>query len=571
MVKQMRVLLMLFLVMLVAAIVACAPAAAPAPVAPAAPKQPQAPAPAAMPQAVVTASPTPTAVKAPPQPQVSAIKRGGVYRVQDIGLLNLDVSQSTTNQLMKAGDPCYERLVGFRAASYTDLTLEPWLAKSWEVSKDGTVWTFHLEKNVRWQNVPPVNGRRFTSADVAWTVDYVKAKTAFATLWADVVRYETPDDFTIIFYLEKPLAPFLALVGSVYNKMYPHEVIERDGNMQRTMVGTGPFMFKSWVEDSTLVLVKNPNYWQVGEDGKPLPYLDGVTSVTIKDYAARVAAMRAGQTDLMYGSILSRADILDMQKRTSVQVQLTGEPSAHGIMMNVSVPPWDNLLMRKALSLAIDRDKYIQLLFNGEGVRNNYMPVEGWGWDEEETIKRLTLNLEEAKRLLRESGYKGEPILYTGFNGGSINNGSDAGAIMFQMTEPAGFKWNPRWNPDSATQRKAFVAGNWGTAQWNVQFSGQDPDDWLFPFYHSSAPTSSNFSRVKDPELDKLIEAQRSELDEAKRKQLVRDAVERIYQQMYFIPIANLASYRARSAAIRGTIIHKSPGLPHIQRAWLDR
>ncbi len=571
MIRRMWVVPMLCVAMIMAVVAACQPAAAPAPVAPAAPKQPQAPAPAAQPQAVVAASPTPTAAKAPPQPQVSAIKRGGVLRMQDIGLLDLDPSQ-TTGPLHNVTGACYERLVGYRAASYGDLTLEPWLASSWEVSKDGKAWTFHLQKNVHWQNVPPVNGRLFTSADVAWTVDYVKAKTAHANLWKDVVRYETPDDFTIIFYLEKPLAPFMILVAAHYNKMYPHEVIERDGSLKTCMVCTGPFMLKSWVEDSMIVLVKSPNYWQVGEDGKPLPYLDGVTTFTVKDAQARLATLRSGQTELLY-STLSKAEALDIQKNhPEIDFMLQQSDNAHGLMMNVSVPPWDNLLLRKALSLAFDRNKFVQLLFDGDGEWNSYVEVAGWGWDDAETKKRFASNLEEAKRLVQQSGYKGEPILYTGYNGGAINNGTDGGAILFQMTEPAGFRWDPKWLPDAATNRKMFIAGNFGTSHFPyISGTTLDPDQYLYHFFHSSSPTSSNWGRVNDPVLDKLIDAQRGELDEAKRKQLVRDCIERIYQQMYYIPTASINGYSPRSGAIRDMPRHKSETLVHIARAWLDK
>src|SRR5581483_11634325 len=105
----------------------------------------------------------------------------------------------------------------------------PALATSWSVSPDGTTWTLPLRPNARWQDLPPVNGRPFTSADVAWMVDHQQRGGILRAYWTSVT-VETPDPHTVVFRTKQPDADFLSKLSEARNAMAPHEVAERDGD-----------------------------------------------------------------------------------------------------------------------------------------------------------------------------------------------------------------------------------------------------------------------------------------------------------------------------------------------------
>jgi peptide/nickel transport system substrate-binding protein len=226
--------------------------------------------------------------------------------------------------------------------------------------------------------------------------------------------------------------------------------------------------------------------------------------------------------------------------------------------------------MRKALSYAIDRQVYIDIMFDGKGVYNVYQPPAEFGWTQEKAKEKFKQNKELARQLLKEAGYKGEPILWTGYPGGAVQNTPDSGSIIFQQVKEVGFNFKPEWLADNVAQRQRFVAGTWGTAFWSIAFFGWDPDDYL-GFFDSKSPNTLNFSRVKDPVLDRMIAAQSSEMNPAKRKELLDKVQDYLYDKMYFIPVAREYNYKARQGYVRMKPIHYSTGFPGVERAWLDK
>jgi peptide/nickel transport system substrate-binding protein len=152
----------------------------------------------------------------------------------------LEVMHSVNGPLRISSSLVYRRLVQFRGTEYGDTQVEPDMADSWTVSPDGKIWTFKLHKGIRWHNVAPVNGREFTSADVAWTVDwYKKNSPEYGWLYDWVSGVETPDDYTVIFHSDKPNAEALMNLAVDNNVILPREVFEQDGNFRSKMIGTG--------------------------------------------------------------------------------------------------------------------------------------------------------------------------------------------------------------------------------------------------------------------------------------------------------------------------------------------
>src|SRR5581483_3402161 len=142
-------------------------------------------------------------------------------------------------------------------------------------SPDGKTWTLHLRDDVKWQNLPPVNGRQFTSADVGWSIDYIK-KSPLASFWDTTQSHDQPDPNTVVLHLSGPDPEVALKMGQYTNVMLPHEIQEQYGDFKTVMVGTGAFQFKSYKPGQEILAERNPNYFEQGIDGQPLPYVDAV-------------------------------------------------------------------------------------------------------------------------------------------------------------------------------------------------------------------------------------------------------------------------------------------------------
>src|SRR5262249_46960861 len=266
---------------------------------------------------------------------------------------------------------CYRRLVQFRANDYWDLEVEPDMADSWDITNDGKTYTFHLHKGIKWHNISPVNGREFTSADVAWTIDYYKTKNKdYGWLWDWVVKYETPDPYTVVLHAEKPNAEALLNLAVDNNVIIAKEVFDQDGSYKQKLIGTGPFIWKNWEPGVKVEVRRNPDYWEVSElDGKQLPYLDGVDMFVQPDYATRLAAFKTQKvTGNRWGFQPETKDVDTLVKELPHLRRWDGVHylSGGGIILNVSKPPFNDVRVRRAASMALNRDALIRDVVQGK-------------------------------------------------------------------------------------------------------------------------------------------------------------------------------------------------------------
>lgn len=186
-------------------------------------------------------------------------------------------------------------LLQFRYCFPLDGAVVPGLAKSWDVSADGLTWTLKLRDDVKWHNKPPMNGRPFVAADVAWAIDW-QLKNGNERVWWEPVTFSSPDPHTVVLRLKEADADFVGKLAAGTNVMRPKEVWEQYNDFKNYTSGTGAFMVKSY-NPELLVLEPNPGYYEKGIDGKPLPYVGEVRVNRFADYAAELAAIRAGLAD----------------------------------------------------------------------------------------------------------------------------------------------------------------------------------------------------------------------------------------------------------------------------------
>ena len=229
-----------------------------------------------------------------------------------------------------------------------DLVARPQLVKSWEVSEDAKEWTLHLQEGVTFNN-----GKAFNADDVIWNFQHwldpdVGSSMATRLDFLSPAGIEKVDELTVKLHLDRPNAN---LLFALYD--YPSMIAPEGGwedfysGDPADAIGTGPFLMESFAPDERMVLVRNPNYWQMGADGKPLPYVDKVIVTAGWDDAARLAALIGDQADIL----APRQGIITQLQRypgeIDVQTYITGWFTP--IVMRADMPPFDYVRVRNAL------------------------------------------------------------------------------------------------------------------------------------------------------------------------------------------------------------------------------
>ncbi len=383
----------------------------------------------------------------------------------------------------------------------------PVLAESWESGDNGTTWIFHLRKGVKWHD-----GRDFTAADVAWTLGRVMDPTldsgAAATLgMIDPTKIEVIDDHTIQLTLTAPTVEFPILISSKYAAIVP-DGADRE-TMQKTPVGTGPYMVDAFIPGPTFVAQSNPQYWKEGLPKAPCIELSGIT-----ESVARAAALQSGQADLLV--FLEAVAATTLLGDPNVKVSQSPGGSVMTLSMWVDTPPFDNVLVRQAMKLMIDREKMVEMALLGNGVPGNDTPVAPSSPDAHRTDV-IARDVEKAKALLAEAGYPdGLSVdLYTSYSIPTMvliaqvyqQMAAEAGINVNIIMSPADSYWNEIW------LKRPFITSSWG---------GRPTAEALSIAYLSEAQFPE--TRWFRPDYDALIAKANATIDDAERRKIFQEA-----------------------------------------------
>ena len=316
---------------------------------------------------------------------------------------------------------------------YTPLSaLTGQLAESWS-QPDPLTYIVTLRQGVHWHDKPPMNGRELTADDVVYNVHRITGTGSgftelneWATDWKGVQleSIQATDKWTVVFKLkELNLGALAAIVdeGRV-GWIYPPEVVREHGDVTdwRNLVGTGPLMLTDWTEGSSITWEKNPDYW--GYDEKypqnRLPYIDQLTGLIMPEEATRLAALRTGRVDYIGpigASTMRTLDKVESLQRTNPEIVIDPliSRSNNGLGMNVQLPPFDDIRVRKALQMAINLEEIGSAYYKGyadmvpQGSANRAFrccvtQFEDWP---EDVKKVFDYDPEGAEALLDDAGY----------------------------------------------------------------------------------------------------------------------------------------------------------------------
>ena len=337
-----------------------------------------------------------------------APKRGGIMTrasAWDPPVLDPRLTQSVG--LFQFAGLTSNRLVRYvfpdEASGTNDLTLKGDLAESWQSSADNRVWTFKLRQGVKWQNVPPLNGRELVAADVKYCFEAYAKEGVQSFNFREIEGMETPDKHTLRVHLNTPNVLFPQNLAEPVTVIFAREVLEEDGDLKKRLIGTGPYILKEHTRKVRVVLARNPDYFDKGRQ-----YLDEYVILSTPDSATRLAAFRTGQSDILWVASLSEAETVRKTNSAAVVQGLKNVLAPFGLTLAQDKPPFNDVRVRRAISMAIDRQKQVDTVFEGHGIL-------GWGvpyiyyQDTMPTAAQLgpwwQYRPAEAKKLLAEAGH----------------------------------------------------------------------------------------------------------------------------------------------------------------------
>jgi len=524
------------------------------------------------------------ATLAPRAARAQTPKRGGLLTLRLWDPAHWDPMQTIAFKTHIPLTFTHSRLVKHRAGSAVapgTFPIEGDLAESWTQPND-TTYVFKLRRGVRWHNKPPVNGRELTADDVAYTVErFLTVKgNANAYMLASVAKVEASDRYTVKFTLKEPFAWFLDMLANpMAVAIVAKECVEKFGDLRKaeSVVGTGPWMLESYRPNVGYTLVRNPAYFVAG-----LPYIDRVETFVDEDNASRSASFLTGKYDLgwEFPGVINRTDWVQLKdtlksKRPSLRtLEFPGNVGYH-VSMRADQKPFNDVRVRQAMSMAIDRPALIEALFEGVGVMNPpgvpaalkewTVPVDQLG----EGAKHFTYNPAEAKRLLAAAGYP------NGFPGTICFN--TYGSTIVQDQSQLLLKYFKDVGIDAKLDVKEYGAyistcfyGKFDSMAFGPQTPFLDPDNYLYGYYFPGE--LKNQSHINDPVVADMLIRQRRTFDLAKRRDLIHEIQRYLAKQAYYTTTVS----QVYTAVWESALKNYGPNLGYdyggrLAAAWLDR
>ncbi|MER2155705.1 MAG: ABC transporter substrate-binding protein [Solibacillus sp.] len=498
----------------------------------------------------------------------TAPKSGGTYTIltpADPDMLDPH-RQSSIYTHMLAG-LVYNKLVTYETgpnAAYTDYNVVPDLAERWEISDDGKSYTFYL-REAYWHDVDPVNGRKLTAEDVVATMErIINLPGHQAALLSVVESIVAQDEQTVVFTLKQPFAPFLNFMANHFMWILPKEAIDGQIDLAINAIGTGPFVLEKWEDNVQATYKKNQNYY---EEGKP--YLDEIIYKVVPEQGSRIAAFRTGQADSIGG--LSPEEIAQLQKTNpNIRIFEALFATQEQLYMNMKREPFTDIRVRKAISMAVDRKSMVKAIYGGGETSGPVNPSLGdWALPLEEREELLSFNPEEAKKLLAEAGYP------NGFDTTMIvTNGYGEQLVRVAQWVAEDLR-NVGINVKiEVIEYAAYFSEKWPNVDYDMgvgyQTYFQEPDEWLRTQLHTNG--SRNWYNISDPELDKMLDEQRTIMDVEERKKYVYDIQRYVLENVVNpIPITTYYTKTPIQPYVRDSYPHASYGYGYLKDIWLDK
>ena len=413
---------------------------------------------------------------------------------------------------MHSGDDAYHTFAVYNRLVDIDdnFSVLPELATEWSVADDGLTWTFKLRSGVKFHS-----GKDFTSADVVYSfkrlLDEKTGSGARAVLeFLDPDGIKAPDPMTVTFATKKPVVQLPVLITNKFTNIVPEGAKQEDLRMHGD--GTGPFMQEQFTPNAPVrILRKNPNYWDAGK-----PKADCLRITVAQEAIAAVAAMKAGQVDLMLN--VDPSVIGSLKDDPNVQLLETAASNSMTVSMWIDTKPFDDAKVREALKLVVDRQAMVDtvLLGFGEAGADNPVPVGNPASYVKEAPKQ---DIEKAKALLAEAGYK-DGLKFDLYTAEGVPGMVRMAQVYAEMAKAAGIDINVVVTPAESFWDDVWLKKPIVTSAWSMR----PPGEGLAVAYTQSAKWKE--THWERPDYDAMLLKANTTVDEGERTKVFQQTGE---------------------------------------------
>jgi peptide/nickel transport system substrate-binding protein len=438
-----------------------------------------------------------------------------------------------------------------------NMNIQPDLAESWTVSPDGLIYDFKVRQGVKFHN-----GRAMTSEDVVYSLNRVKDPNGGSPrsyLLEDVKSIDAPDPSSVRITMNKPFAALLSHLDT-FMAIVPKEVVEQNGDLSKTMVGTGPFKFVEFVPNTHARLTRNENYHEQG-----LPYLDALTWLPIPDDSTRTANIQTSTVD--FADQIAQKDITTLHSQTGVQLAHGASTLHDYLMLNTTRKPFSDVRVRQAIAYGIDRKLMTDTILFGFGTPMDGGIIPSWHWAYADLHMYAKPDIAKAKQLLSDAGYPNGFSVTVGAGSNYQAQVQEAEMLKDQLKQ-IGVEVTPNpteWGTyiDNVVTKKDFDAAIIG---W---IGAIDPDDWMYSRFHSGEKW--NTSGYSNTPVDQALAQGRAATDQAKRKPLYNQADQTIVTEAPFVFFFLYDQYEASRDYVKGYAHMANNSKNTFKKVWLDK
>jgi len=461
----------------------------------------------------------------------------------------------------------------------TDGKILPWLATSYKVSADGKSFTFTLGKDLKFTDGAPIN-----AVAVKWNFDRIvdpnfKAGGALAAL-TGYASSTVVDESTVQVNFKAPYSPFLVYAaGGTLSLISPKSTPAQGDTVNQKPVGSGPFIISEYMPKDHIIMVRNPQYdrrppWS---DHSGPPYLDQIIWKIIPEAGTRTTTLETGETQMISALSIPSAVLRRLEGNKSFTVDRTPYPGAPRIwLLNVKLPPTDDLKVRQAINYGIDRASFVESVFKGLGKRA-YAPLTMHMLDDPSLRGAYPYNPAKAAQLLEEAGWKmgpdnmrqkdGKPLSLLinsiNYGGGNLPEVELLQGQLFKLGIDARIKSQarPPWYEDN------YHCATNGP----VMFLRSVDWDGLFALFASrNVGGNFNWSCYANPEVDRLLAAGVAEFDQAKRKAIYLKIEQILIEQAVTVPLVDEFSVWVMRSNVKGVRYNYS-AYPILSDAYMEK
>jgi peptide/nickel transport system substrate-binding protein len=413
-----------------------------------------------------------------------------------------------------------------------NLEMQPALARSWTVSPDQLTWTFQLRTGVTFHD-----GSQFTANDVVYSYRrIIDQKLANVDKFSAVTDIRAPTPDTVVIRVKQPTPNLLTNLGGFKGMAIVSRKNVDSGQIATHPIGTGPFSFASQKSGDSIVLKANPTYWGGA------PKVPGVTFEFITEPSTALSALQAGEVD--WTDSVPPQRITQLKDDDSIELAVTPSNDYWYLALNEARAPWNDPRVRQAIAYGIDRQSIVQATSYGSATANQLAIPQGNPWYT--PYDRYRYDVASAKRLLDEAGAHPDTLdmLVTSEYPETVT----AAQVIADNLKPLGITVNIR-TVDFATWLDEQNSGHFDMLMMGW-LGNIDPDDFYYAQHHTGG--SSNAQKFSNPEVDRLLDAGRVEVNRQVRQQDYAKAATIIADQVSYLYLYNPSVIQAWNPRLSG-------------------